>query len=118
MARKCDTKGQLAPSRQDRPQLHQLSSRTIAAGLAIALTVGSPLPVPGAPSAGLAYAATVSVDGDAGDWAGSDLNAGSGTISTWGATADGANLYLLLKGNSGNGYWAELSGPTLASANL
>ncbi len=118
MARKCDTKGQLAPSRQDRPQLHQLSSRTIAAGLAIALTVGSPLPVPGAPSASLAYAATVSVDGDAGDWAGSDLNAGSGTISTWGATADGANLYLLLKGNSGNGYWAELSGPTLASANL
>lgn len=98
--------------------MQQLFSRTVTAGLTIALAVGAPFPVPGAKSAGLAYAASVSVDGSAGDWASSDLSSGSGSVSTWGATTDGANLYLLLEGNSGNGYWTGLSGPTLTSANL
>lgn len=98
--------------------MQQLFSRTVTAGLTIALAVGTPFPVPGAKSAGLAYAASVSVDGSAGDWASSDLSSGSGSVSTWGATTDGANLYLLLEGNSGNGYWTGLSGPTLTSANL
>lgn len=98
--------------------MQQLFSRTVTAGLTIALAVGTPLPLPGSPSADIAYAASVSVDGHAGDWASSELNAGSGAVSTWGATTDGANLYLLLEGNSGNGYYTDLSGVSLSSANL
>ena len=98
--------------------MQQLFSRTVTAGLTIALAVGTPFPMPGIPSVGIAYAASVSVDGHAGDWASSELNAGSGAVSTWGATTDGANLYLLLEGNSGNGYYTDLSGVSLSSANL
>ena len=107
-----------ASPKQRRVSMQQLFSRTVTAGLTIALAVGTPFPMPGIPSVGIAYAASVSVDGHAGDWASSELNAGSGAVSTWGATTDGANLYLLLEGNSGNGYYTDLSGVSLSSANL
>lgn len=112
------SKQQHTPSKQGRARMQQLFSRTVTAGLTIALAVGTPFPVPGARSASVAYATSVSVDGNAGDWTSSDLSTGSGIVSTWGATTDGANLYLLLEGNSGNGYWAEPSGVSLSSANL
>ena len=118
MLGKRTTRKQPASAGQGQVRLQQLFSRTVTAGLTIALAVGTPFPMPGARSASVAYAASVSVDGNASDWTSSDLSTGSGIVSTWGATTDGANLYLLLEGNSGNGYWAGLSGPTLTSANL
>ncbi|MCI1998700.1 MAG: hypothetical protein LKJ49_08705 [Olsenella sp.] len=107
-----------AAGKPDRARVRKVFSRTVTAGLAFALAFNAPLSMPGERPTGLAYAATISVDGSAGDWDGSDLASGSGVISTWGATTDGANLYLVLEGNSGNGSYADASGVSLASANL
>lgn len=104
--------------RSNRTNLRRVFSRTVTTGLAFALAFNAPLSMPGEKPSGLAYAATISVDGSAGDWDGSDLASGSGTVLTWGATTDGANLYLVLEGNSGNGSYADASGVSLASANL
>lgn len=68
--------------RSNRTNLRRVFSRTVTTGLAFALAFNAPLSMPGEKPSGLAYAATISVDGSAGDWDGSDLASGSGTVLT------------------------------------